>query len=121
MKGKEGEERGREGGEGKERMKKRRKDGKDLLPANKVNKITPTPQTSTGSARYGASLFNYSTTLSASTANEETGTKRGDEETKRKENSKTESAHLRRNIRQTPTPLCQRPRLSRFLEFIHRR
>ena len=44
------------------------KDGKDLLPASKVNKITPTPQTSTGSARYGASLFNFSTILSASTA-----------------------------------------------------
>ena len=39
----------------------------DLLPANKVNKITPTPQTSTGSARYGALLFNYSTISSAST------------------------------------------------------
>jgi len=50
-------------------MKGRRKDRKDLLPANKVNKITPKPQTSTGSARYGMSLFNYSTTLSASTAN----------------------------------------------------
>jgi len=46
-----------------------------------VNNITPTPQTSTGSARYGASVFNYSATLSASTANakwkeEETRTKR---------------------------------------------
>jgi len=73
MKGKEvkrkEEDGGREGGEGKEGMKGRRKDRKDLLPANKVNKITPTPQTSTSSARYGVSLFNYSTTLSASTAN----------------------------------------------------
>ena len=84
MKGKEGEQRGREGGEGKERMKKRRKDGKGLLPANKVNKITPTPHTSTGSARYGASLFNYSTTLSANAKGKKKDTIRKEELTRTK-------------------------------------
>ena len=88
-----GEEGGRERGEWKKGIKGRGKDGDDLLPANKVNKITPTPQTSTGSARYGASLFNYSIILSVSMTNvkgkeEAKRTKHEDKETNAKKKAK---------------------------------
>ena len=85
-----------------------RKDGKDLLPANKVNKITPTPQTSTGSARYGASLFNYSTTMSASTEiakgeEEAKRTKHEDEETNAKKKECPPQAQHKANSHTSPS------------------
>ena len=105
--GDKGKGRNRRGGKGGEKGDGRG-GGEDLLLANKVNKITPTPQTSTGSARYSASSFNYSTISSASTMQK--GRKKnkgytGKRRNKCREKSKTKSAHLRRNVRQTPTPL----------------